>query len=159
MYCLLIILIPLSSLSLSPYCPRLHHLKTSPICRHLDCGPSSGAISHWLRAASDVKYRRTEPLLRYNRLHKTGQDIKYFPALPRHRALRKLSLDSQLYDWNIFLLTNLRKTLDWFKLTMRKKSNNRGKERSGYKVNSRDDQRGLLTTELLGMTQSRLPFN
>ena len=92
-----------------------------------------------------------------------GPTLQLFPHLDMGHGtwcVSGLSLKSGNYMIEISsLLTNLRKTLDWFKLTMRKKSNNRGKERSGYKVNSRDDQRGLLTTELLGMTQSRLPFN
>ena len=49
-----------------------------------------------------------------------------------------VSLKSENYMIEISsLLTNLRKTLDWFKLTMRKKSNNRGKEASWAWIQSK----------------------
>ena len=52
--------------------------------------------------------------------------------------VHSVSLKSENYMIEISsLLTNLRKTLDWFKLTMRKKSNNRGKEASWAWIQSK----------------------
>ena len=69
------------------------------------------------------------------------QTLQVFPHLDMGHgtcSVSGVSLKSENYMIEISsLLTNLRKTLDWFKLTMRKKSNNRGKEASGAWIQSK----------------------